>query len=884
MAKTAKESPLTFMSGNKTGRITSAAQVSKLRWEAKRNKQLDDGIHPTNNIDDCLKTMSNIVLKDISTRPDKRDDGNDVMKGIVRRCNFVPAVVGPNTPSIAPDIILHERALCAFLGELCERNNIVISLDSTGDMVNFQDTDFDGKVLHTMMMIQYRESVMSRDQNKNTHTKDFSSIRVSERISSWNTADAVCSWMKQLVSDVEIATKSVLGRKITPTIGMVRSDNALQFTTGSIMALRNDSQVDSARGYNNISLILLIQHERRTNSLANEGMGMDFKQSCMLVMSQLKQYSPLATTICNVHTYLYRRDGYKNMKNKPSSLKGYYQEINRLYSNVAHGFMREKSVSRLLCRMAILVAIFERNNIPCMNLGVNTWEWKGHSKSDATEMANKMHALVNEAISSLHHHINEKSEELISDELRQIGCPTQQRFRGSTVIAGDMLQMIIERLSFSLSYPVTVDKVKKEAVVRTLVMYSPYDFAMNGGWDIEVMPKLLGRFETVVSLPYRKGSIKNPLYSSELANYWRKEMNRAGLNSAAISPVAGAAWDRDLFDSNMSLEAYLKDMVHNNSRHKASIGSVPSFMMGRWEDSIETAALVSNQIKVHHVKRQRREDRAAARSLGSIREEDEEPGWQRDSRATVGPLKDRLKKMVTVLTEAMHQERTSEDARRYIFDRNNAASMYRVLEYASTKMDGSNLSQKDYYEWLRGQRRCMLPRDVDTLIDGMYDKYVHGSKQEKQKGRNTLKGSERQYRPQRILSPSFEDNCDYVVQWAPDGSTTHEPQSNIADTGVIDIYDWDIDAKEKLGRTDRCYPEIVTIRHQFGESMVDLGNEDVKWRRININKGNKRAQEQLSEGDTIYIIFKKAGNIEVGCEVVSFHEKKKQSKKKRRRM
>ena len=48
MAKTAKESPLTFMSGNKTGRITSAAQVSKLRWEAKRNKQLDDGIHPTN--------------------------------------------------------------------------------------------------------------------------------------------------------------------------------------------------------------------------------------------------------------------------------------------------------------------------------------------------------------------------------------------------------------------------------------------------------------------------------------------------------------------------------------------------------------------------------------------------------------------------------------------------------------------------------------------------------------------------------------------------------------------------------------------------------------------------------------------------------------------
>ena len=179
----------------------------------------------------------------------------------------------------------------------------------------------------------------------------------------------------------------------------------------------------------------------------------------------------------------------------------------------------------------------------------------------------------------------------------------------------------------------------------------------------------------------------------------------------------------------------------------------------------------------------------------------------------------------------------------------------------------------------------MLPGDFDTLIDGMYDKYVLGNRIEQQKGRSALKGSERRYRPQRIISTSLESGCDYVVQWAQDGSTTHEPQSNIADTGVIDIYDWDIDAKEKLRRTDRCYPEIVTIRHEFGESMVDLGNEDVNWRRMGINKGRKRTGEQLpSEGDTIYITFKKAGNIEVGCEVVLFHEKKKQSKKKRNRM
>ena len=53
----------------------------------------------------------------------------------------------------------------------------------------------------------------------------------------------------------EIAIESVKGIKTTPTIGMVRCDNALQFVTGTIMALRLSNHIDSARGYNNISLI-----------------------------------------------------------------------------------------------------------------------------------------------------------------------------------------------------------------------------------------------------------------------------------------------------------------------------------------------------------------------------------------------------------------------------------------------------------------------------------------------------------------------------------------------------------------------------------------------------------------------------------------------------
>ena len=888
MAKCAKESPLKFVSGNTTGRITSAAQVRKLRFEAKQEKIKEDGVHPTNDMSDCLRTMSNIIAADISTRPDKREDGRDVLKGIVRRCEFVPTCNDPNTPAIAPDIVLHERSMCAFFGELCETHKIVISLDSTGAMVNFKNTDFDGKVLHTMMMLQYRESGITKEQNKLSRTDDFTSIRLSERVSSWNTATAVCRWIKQFVGDVEIAIESVKGIKTTPTIGMVRCDNALQFVTGTIMALRLSNHIDSARGYNNISLILLIQHERRTSGLYRDGISMDIKKSCMLVMSHLEQYSPTAVTICNVHTYLYRRDGYKHMRKKPESLRGYYLEINRLYGNVAHAFMRERSVTRLLIRIAILVAIFEKENIPCMNIGLNTRPVPGHDNTRATNMAHTMHDLVNSAMAVLYDSVNENGDSLISDELRKVGFADRQKFNGSTAIAGEALQMVINTLDFSMTYPVHIDKEKKQATVRRLIMYSPYEFSTDGSWDIEVMPKLIGQFDITVSLPFSGGYVGNPLFAPSLGQKWRKEMNRAGLNSAAISTVAGTAWDRDLSGSNMSLEAYLNDLINRNSRHKASIGNIPSFMMGRWKDTVETAALVSNQVKVHEKKRKRRAAQAEALSVGTIREDDKESVWQRGDKAISGPLKERLKKMVKVLKAAMYEEKDSEDANSYVFDRNTINSMFEVLEYVSTKMNGSNLSKNKFYEWHRGERKNMLPTEFNQLIDGMYDKYVMGQGLEcEQTDQCILEGSQRQYKPQQILSKNLETGK-YLVKW-DDGNTTHEPHEHISDTGVIDIYDWDIDARDKLSRSNRCYPEIVTIRHQLGESMIDLGDANVKWSMRKGDDGFKKKKERGSKkernlpaiDETVYITFKKAGDVEIGCKIVIIHNMKTENKKRK---
>lgn len=159
--------------------------MNNLKQEAKRAHQLERGIHPTNRMEDCLKTMSNIVQMDICSRNDRRPDGNDVLAGIVRRCTFVPSSNLVGAPSIAPDFILHDRASCVFFGELCEREKVLVSLDSTAGMTNFTDTPFDGKIQHSVLLLQYKESVISKGQLKFTKRYDFSSFPLSERVSSW---------------------------------------------------------------------------------------------------------------------------------------------------------------------------------------------------------------------------------------------------------------------------------------------------------------------------------------------------------------------------------------------------------------------------------------------------------------------------------------------------------------------------------------------------------------------------------------------------------------------------------------------------------------------------------------------------------------------------
>ena len=719
MKKLAKDSPMKFVNNNSTNTITSSKQVSNLKQEAKREQLLQRGIHSSNNFDDCLKTMTNILEMDISSRKDKRPNGGDILPGIVRRCHFVSPSGTINAPTIAPDFILHDRSTCAFIGELCEQKNVIMTLDTTAGMTNFPDTPFDGKMQHSIMTVQYKETVISAAQNEFTRPYDFSSFPVTERASSWNTASAVESWIVQWMIDVKLSTMDVLGREITPNIAMLKVDNALQLPTGMILALREDHMIDSARTYNNIVIPLLIEHEYDTLSLSPTSG--EYKASCDRVMTKIRYHAPFAAANCKVHTFLYRRDAYRNMKVKPIELKMYYQQVNKVYRNVAYAFYVEMSLSRLIVRICVLITIFETKMIPCQNVGGTMKSGilrKSHDTNAASAMATAMHSLVERGVQTLFESVNGNVDRMIAEEHSKVGSPNLQRFLG-THISSTVLNTL-KSLKFSLTYPISIDRTTKTCTVRTAILYSPYKLRTDGSRDVDISPQLVGGFETTLSIPFRGRKIRNPLHSKALGKYWRKELDRVGLTGNAIVGVAERAWDRNIGGTTMSLEAHLQHVKTQSSRYKESIRNIPSWMMTRWEESNENGALMSAQIQGHDSKMRRREYQKL------IREEDMEPIWQRGAHATTKPLKECWNKMIKVLEAAMTVERDSEDGEKYQFSKNNVLSMWRVLEYASCSFDGENLPRSEFYKWQTGERRRMLPVSFTLLVEEMHEKYVVG--------------------------------------------------------------------------------------------------------------------------------------------------------------
>ena len=603
-------------------------------------------------------------------------------------------------------------------GELCERHNAVVSVDSTGGMINFENTLFDGKIQHTTMTLQFWESGVTVDKLALTDYRDFSTIRITERASSWNTAAAVHSWFADWRADVKAATRDVLKREIDPVIGMIKVDCALQHPTGMILALRKDGMVDSSATYHNIALVLLLQHEGRTHSpFLKEDISKErVKASSERVMKRLKKLAPFAIKQCNVHFYLAFSEGFKNMKNKPVTLRPYYPQMNDAFRNLAFDLYDEDLLARLIVRLAILIAIAETERIPCGDTSLQDEVRDHHDPEVVQKMRSDMQQLVDDAVNTVLGTTTEDSfvNAFIESDLATVGKKSQQKFKGHK-FSRSIIDFVKGSLKFSATYPHNIDEKEKVIYFKTAIMYAPFSKDKHTRC-LKDIPRLTGGFVSIQKAPFCGKTIQNPWFSSELASYWIWHLNRVAFISGSITKTAGIAWGLALFASNMSIEGHFNLDKNLTSTHEEAISDIPKFFEKRWEDCVKNGKFLTKQIRTSGAKRLRRENQKGAKESGAsqnhseesavgsknndvevaaVRDDDLESTWlsrkaAKKARRTEVVEDEYMNKLKKALEAAESAEKHSVHANDFKYDWGNKLSVLRAMKHVAKKSIGDS--------------------------------------------------------------------------------------------------------------------------------------------------------------------------------------------------
>jgi len=257
--ETAKKSlsevdPIKYATGNFQGEVTSAVQVSNMKKENRLEARREMGIIELdfNSVSDIRRVNDRIEHDDLATRAQLGDPSTDLL-GVLRSDLVI-------LPEIK--IELASKPALVYAGELSEQGNLFGAIDASGQMYRLKGEKKDGKqIQHIIFATQPRESFLCMLEHALSTNRDFNSFVIGEFVTSTTVTQAVASWMGNMNGQVQVATLSALGRKLSIRIKLLRIDNAGQLATGVIVGLRVNGMVDSQKTYCNVAFIILFRFD-----------------------------------------------------------------------------------------------------------------------------------------------------------------------------------------------------------------------------------------------------------------------------------------------------------------------------------------------------------------------------------------------------------------------------------------------------------------------------------------------------------------------------------------------------------------------------------------------------------------------------------------------
>ena len=702
--------------------IRSVVAINNMKREAIRESQESRGIIPSNEMTPVMLAIEKMEEKDRQSREEARDDSHDIL-GVARVISFRPRF----------ELVLHDKAKMIYLGELCQKSNIVVGMDGSGGMFDAIGTKSQGKFQHLLMLGSFTQSMLTKEEMAVTKRYDFNPFLMSERISDTNTAGDVGRWVRQVRNDVKEAMWSKRRANVDLTFGLVMADQAGQIITGTLEGLFREGMVDSQITYHNMSLLALLRFEGRAN---NQDPNM-LKINCDETMKVIQTYSPSAFNQCKVHVYDAQRNGAKHMRNKPAEIRANQTSFDKIFEHLARDVMLEtKSIAKIIARVSYVIAFFETEFFDLDSMDVDSETSEHHNSDESKHYSSELIKLCISEARQMTILSDEEMHQKIADVMGTVKKQHMQRFNGEQVAKGAI--SLFKSKVKAFPYLSSVDKEKKKGAINVVAVVSHFCFEGSPKKDKRQIKPFRVRLTVEVDLPFKDGRIRNPWFSPRAGAYWRGCLTSIALTSRLLLTVAGTSWNVELHDTNQSVEGFLRGMKHYRSDARESLAFIPPLIESRFKDGEESGTLLSIQLSEAKIKRDTRleqqqkkekEKQAAARNEVRddkiVREEDSNMNWDRKGKGVIAQRGRDHERMYESLKAAMKKNRDKEDAKMFVYKPTSNTSMRKVLTYYGSQLQPQLKFATDptFNKWMKGETEA-LPERAMTILDLFWKEYV----------------------------------------------------------------------------------------------------------------------------------------------------------------
>ena len=266
--------------------------------------------------------------------------------------------------------------------------------------------------------------------------------------------------------DTILATESYAGDGdgIDPIPSVIKMDCAMELINGCLAGYRSCHHVTTGQLYNNVVIFILLQHDFLMLNIVD---GSEAKIVSKNTYARILALSPCIFKQCKSHLWRAVKNYRRHKSSPPTEFRLHSESFDRIFELIAKEMTIIRSISELIVRMSIFVALFETEYLPCRHFHLNSAKHTHHNTKVSEMTAANMDRVATEEMKRMLMMTEEMMESFIQREMADGQEDKHTTFKGH-IIARSVINRMKQEINFGVPYLKSVDHDTKMGKVQIL--------------------------------------------------------------------------------------------------------------------------------------------------------------------------------------------------------------------------------------------------------------------------------------------------------------------------------------------------------------------------------------------------------------------------------